>query len=301
MMNAPWLTPNIQSLLSQALDAKLHHAVLLQGPHGIGKAQALDVMAMALLCDVGNGCGECKSCKLYLAQSHPDKLALTTDTNTLSVDNIRELIRFLQTKAQASTRIDAKKVVVIPDAHRMTEAASNALLKALEEPQNNSFILLSVSKETLPATILSRVMKVACFGPEQEEAKAWLSNTMGKEDALNQLAADFNYLYKQPYLLKSALEQLPEGVFADIQSLFGTVLSPLNKRKLLDKYVKEPLFLEVFLPYLQQKVAQKQRNLQDPVAKQNLQTQFNQFINVTLHIPGANTAQGIMALINTLV
>src|SRR5690606_26412999 len=97
-----------------------------------------------LLCltPTGKPCGQCKSCKLMQAESHPDFYLLQPNpelkTPTIGVDAIRGLTNSLQETANQGHN----KVAVIEQADRMTVAASNALLKTLEEPQANTYIIL---------------------------------------------------------------------------------------------------------------------------------------------------------------
>ena len=140
MLALPWLAERYQQLVQRFQTSKLHHGILLSGPQGVGKRELADAMMQAILClhpSSGGPCGECQSCKLIEAGTHPDRYLLESDKQ-LGVDAIREAIGKLNTTAQ----IGRHKVLIIPAAERMTEAASNALLKTLEEPTDNTYLLL---------------------------------------------------------------------------------------------------------------------------------------------------------------
>lgn len=156
--NAPWLEAIQFQLGSLALQGQLHHALLFTGAVGVGKHWVANHLAQQLLCTqpaAAGACGECKSCLLVNAGHHPDLLVLKSDTS-LGVDAVRELSHFMQGSPQQG----GARVVLLPQAHKMTEAAANALLKNLEEPGDNSFLLLQTSQEQqLLPTILSRCQK----------------------------------------------------------------------------------------------------------------------------------------------
>jgi DNA polymerase-3 subunit delta' len=152
-----------QLLLSQQISAnRLPHAILISGVKGSGKSQLANWLSQVLLCQQAKQpdqqgllqpCDHCKACRLYQSKTYPDHLTLSTQTRTLGVDDIRRGSYFLEKTAQLGTT----KIVLIPDAHKMTPAAANALLKTLEEPTNNSVIILWCEQsERLLATITSR-------------------------------------------------------------------------------------------------------------------------------------------------
>ncbi|MCU7553968.1 DNA polymerase III subunit delta' [Alteromonas sp. ASW11-19] len=177
----PWFERTFASLTGRLLAQRLHHALLLAGPPEIGKFQLADALAQVILCQqpasVGS-CGHCQSCKLFAAGSHPDFHMLESDKQ-LGVDKIREGIARLSGTAQLSRN----KVLVIPAAHTMTDSAANALLKTLEEPTDNTFLLLLTEKpQQLLPTILSRCEKCTLPVPGEAESLNWLK-AEGVEDA----------------------------------------------------------------------------------------------------------------------
>jgi DNA polymerase III subunit delta' len=150
----PWLLGYQQQLHGLLSKQQLAHGLLLSGPAGIGKQRLADWLAAALLCTADvKPCGQCKSCLLRVAGSHADLLLIDSSGSTIGVDAIRQLSQFMYGRAQQQQH----KVVLLPQAEKLTEAAANALLKTLEEPPQNSFLLLcSSAVSTLAPTILSR-------------------------------------------------------------------------------------------------------------------------------------------------
>ncbi|MFQ2257137.1 DNA polymerase III subunit delta' [Aeromonas dhakensis] len=171
----PWLIPDWRALSQTAAAGRLGHAWLLLGDPGLGKEQLAQQLARLHLChqpDRGEPCGHCHSCQLFEKGHHPDLGSLTTEGKTIGVEAIREICARLQNSAQ----LGRGKVVIIPDAERMTESAANALLKTLEEPAGDSLLLLIASQVSrLLPTILSRCHKHVCQLPAEGETLAWLA------------------------------------------------------------------------------------------------------------------------------
>lgn len=171
----PWLIPDWHALSQTAQAGRLGHAWLLLGDPGLGKEQLAERLARLHLCqqpDRGEPCGQCHSCQLLDKGHHPDLGTLPADSKTIGVEAIREICARLQNSAQ----LGRGKVVIIPDAERMTESAANALLKTLEEPAGDSLLLLiAFQVSRLLPTILSRCHKHVCQLPTEGETVRWLA------------------------------------------------------------------------------------------------------------------------------
>ncbi len=174
---------------------KFPHALLLQGPVGIGKDELARLLSQSLLCqntaDIeGMACGQCQSCRLFNSGNHPDFLQISPEEagKAIKVDQIRQMVSALAMTSHAG----GYKVVVITPADNMNINAANSLLKTLEEPTDNTLILLvSVAPACLPATVRSRCQSYTCVLPETGVARNWLSQQLdeGEDiDALLELA-----------------------------------------------------------------------------------------------------------------
>lgn len=171
-MLIPWFSQPLQQLWQLGQAGRLHHALLFTGTRGIGKGWLAQQLAERLLCHHPSiaPCGLCKSCLLMNAGHHPDFLKLTSDSS-IGVDAVRDISLFFQQFSQQG----GAKVVSIADAHKMTEAASNALLKTLEEPGQNCFLLLQTDHpDRLLPTILSRCQVWALPTPTTEQSLMFL-------------------------------------------------------------------------------------------------------------------------------
>ncbi|MFC4563840.1 DNA polymerase III subunit delta' [Nocardiopsis mangrovi] len=137
------------------------HAWLFTGPPGSGRAEAARAFAAALQCPDG-GCGHCDSCHQVLAGTHPDVLYVRPSGLSFGVDKTRDLVL-----RSASRPTGGRfRVVLFEDADRATEAASNALLKAVEEPSPRTvWLLCTPTAEDLLVTIRSRCRLVTLRTP----------------------------------------------------------------------------------------------------------------------------------------
>lgn len=172
--------------------ARLPHAILLQGPAGLGKGAFAWRLAHFLLC-VNRGadasaCGTCHSCTLFAAGTHPDLLTVRPpeDSATIPVDQVREVRDFLALKPHTA----AHKLVLLAPAEAMNVNAANALLKVLEEPPPGGvLVLVTAQPARLPATLRSRCSAIAFRAPAHADGRQWLDRqgvTGDLETALEQ-------------------------------------------------------------------------------------------------------------------
>ena len=174
----PWHAAAWQRLAEQRAAGRLPHALLLQGPAGVGKAGFGAFFARSVLCAepdaAGVACGQCRSCVQFAAGSHPDFRVAEPpeDKKTIRVDQVRELIGWL---VQRSHYQHGSKLLLVPAAECMNTAAANALLKTLEEPPADTLIVLVCARPAdLLATVRSRCQAVLIAMPPPARAMAWL-------------------------------------------------------------------------------------------------------------------------------
>ncbi|WP_407541170.1 DNA polymerase III subunit gamma/tau [Deinococcus radiomollis] len=146
---------HVKDVLRAALEqGRVGHAYLFSGPRGVGKTTTARLIAMTANCTQPGikPCGECESCLSVRAGNHPDVLEIDAASNN-SVDDVREL----REKVSLSAMRGGKKIYILDEAHMMSRAAFNALLKTLEEPPEHViFILATTEPEKIIPTILSR-------------------------------------------------------------------------------------------------------------------------------------------------
>ncbi len=181
----PWHASLWSSLTADL--ARLPHALLLQGPVGVGKRDFALRLAAALLCAQPDAetaaCGHCHGCRLLAAGTHPDLTMVVPeeDRRGIVIDQIRGLGAFLALRPHTA----ARKVAILSPADSMNLNAANSLLKILEEPPLGSVLLLVASQPArLPATIRSRCQRLMFTAPGRALALDWLKGREGGEVAL---------------------------------------------------------------------------------------------------------------------
>jgi DNA polymerase-3 subunit delta' len=145
----------LRILLALVANAAVPHALLFTGIDGIGRATAARALAMALNCarQPGAGCDRCRDCRRIQAGSHPDVWKMAPAGTFFKISQVRELLATLAMKPYEARH----RLVILEDAHAMTPAAGNALLKVLEEPPPRTVLVLTApqASDLLP-TIVSR-------------------------------------------------------------------------------------------------------------------------------------------------
>jgi DNA polymerase-3 subunit delta' len=186
----------IRILTSLLKNGTLPHAFLFTGTEGVGKQAAAVALAMACNCQRENTgfkaadqpdptpdsppvksvvtsiepCGACNSCKKIASGKHADIIRVQPSGSFIKIAQIRELVQTLAMKPY-----EAKiRMAIITDAQALNDAASNALLKVLEEPPERTIlVLIATRKSGLLPTIVSRCQQIG-FNPISKENIAHL-------------------------------------------------------------------------------------------------------------------------------
>jgi DNA polymerase-3 subunit delta' len=184
----PWLEASWRQLCQARMQGRMPHALLLSGPRGVGKRDFAQALARALLCREpdadGQACGQCQPCRQWQTGSPPDFLRVEPEEEgkAIKVDQVRGLCAELSLTSHGG----GYKVALLQPAERMNVNAANSLLKTLEEPTDNTVLLLVTERPAqLPATIRSRCQQLGFPAPSREDALAWLGNqaSIGAERA----------------------------------------------------------------------------------------------------------------------
>ncbi|MFP3036853.1 MAG: DNA polymerase III subunit delta' C-terminal domain-containing protein [Arsenophonus sp.] len=172
----PWLKDAYKQIISFHQKKKAHPVLLLHTHSGIGSDALIYAISRWLMChrpiDI-KSCGKCHSCKLMLAETHLDwhKITLENGKNIIGIENIRYLIEILVTHAQHG----GAKVIWFPSLESLSESASNALLKTLEEPTDNTYFLLECRNPSfLLDTLRSRCFYYHLSIPDYKSVVFWL-------------------------------------------------------------------------------------------------------------------------------
>jgi DNA polymerase-3 subunit delta' len=176
-----WLEQQQLLLSKQITQIKLPHAILINGVEGAGKSALSQWLIQVLSCtnpenieQVLLPCKECKSCLLHRSNTYPDHLLIESGGKSIGVDQVRQASRFFEKTSQ----IGQCKTALITAAHNMTVSAANALLKTLEEPNPDNYIVLLTSEvQTLLPTIISRCFIIDIRPPVGEQLLAELKQS----------------------------------------------------------------------------------------------------------------------------
>ncbi|RZT89064.1 DNA polymerase-3 subunit delta' [Pseudonocardia sediminis] len=167
--------------------ASMTHAWLFTGPPGSGRSNAARAFAAALQCP-DHGCGQCASCRTIMSRTHADVREIVPEGLSISVAEMRSLVQLAARKPSTAPW----QIVIIADADRLTEGASNALLKAVEEPAPETVFLLcapSDHPDDVPVTIRSRCRLVHLRSPSAEAVAGVLRDRDGIDPDQAQWAA----------------------------------------------------------------------------------------------------------------
>lgn len=178
----------IDGIAAQMASGQVSHAWLLLGPRGSGKVPVAMAMAAALDCErePAVGCGLCSTCARIMRRRHPDVHHIAPEGPLIPVDVIREVVIPEASRSAFEARA---KVFIIEEADRMNAAAQNALLKTLEEPQPQTFfILTSDHEEEVLETVMSRC-RIVRLDPVPEARMVDLLLDDGVDDELALLVA----------------------------------------------------------------------------------------------------------------
>ena len=173
------VTRTLKNAIEQARTA---HGYIFSGHRGIGKTTIARILAMALNCrskdhPVAEPCGVCESCTEVRAGNSVDVIEIDAATNR-GIDEIREL----REAARYRPARDRFKIYILDEAHQITDAAFNALLKTLEEPPGHVvFMLATTAPEDIPQTIRSRCQHFSFRAVRFEEILGQLRDLVGRE------------------------------------------------------------------------------------------------------------------------
>lgn len=170
------------TLAREVADGRVAHAYLFTGPRGTGKTTTARIIAKSLNCENrhpdGEPCNECSSCVAITEGTSLDVLELDAASHN-SVDDVRDIQLSVTTMASAPT---SKRVFVLDEAHMLSKAAGNALLKTLEEPPDHvHFVLATTEPYKLLDTIRSRTQRFDFHPVPTEDLAGYLSSIADRE------------------------------------------------------------------------------------------------------------------------
>ncbi|MGD0570072.1 MAG: DNA polymerase III subunit gamma/tau [Candidatus Sulfotelmatobacter sp.] len=214
------VTRTLQNALEQERTA---HGYIFSGHRGIGKTTVARILAAALNCrssdkPVAEPCGICESCTEIRAGNAVDVIEIDAATNR-GIDEIREL----REAARYRPARDRFKIYILDEAHQITDAAFNALLKTLEEPPDHIvFMLATTQPEDIPQTIRSRCQHFSFRAVKFDEIVGQLRDLTGRE----KIEADDDAL--------ALLAEAGDGSMRDALSILDQAIASSNGRLTAD-------------------------------------------------------------------
>jgi DNA polymerase III subunit gamma/tau len=215
---------HVTRTLKNAIEqGRIAHGYIFSGHRGIGKTTIARILAMALNCrssdhPVAEPCGVCESCTEIRAGNSVDVIEIDAATNR-GIDEIREL----REAARYRPARDRFKIYILDEAHQITDAAFNALLKTLEEPPGHVvFMLATTQPEDIPQTIRSRCQHFSFHAVRFDEILAQLRDLVGRE----KIEADENAL--------ALLAEAGDGSMRDALSILDQAIASSVERLTLE-------------------------------------------------------------------
>jgi DNA polymerase-3 subunit gamma/tau len=214
------VTRTLQNAIAQE---RIAHGYIFSGHRGIGKTTVARILAMALNCrsaekPVTEPCGICDSCTEIRAGNSVDVIEIDAATNR-GIDEIREL----REAARYRPARDRFKIYILDEAHQITDAAFNALLKTLEEPPSHViFMMATTQPEDIPQTIRSRCQHFSYRAMKFEDIMGQLRDIVAKE----KIPADEGAL--------ALLAEAGDGSMRDALSILDQAIASTSEHLTLD-------------------------------------------------------------------
>lgn len=225
----PWLLDYGSRLFRYQQQDRLPSAIMLVGDEGLGLSAFAKTFANRVICLAaepdGAACGSCASCLLFKAGSYPDYFHVVPEEGKTSIGI--DVIRQLSATLSLNNQYLKPRMVVIDPVDAMLHQASNSLLKTLEEPSDNTcLILIAHQPSRIPATIRSRCQLIMVKDIDLLGAREWLeaSGCNKVNEYLN--LADHSPMLAHELWEKNALE-IRDSLFDDFLNLAKGRLDPL--------------------------------------------------------------------------
>ncbi len=255
----PWLEKPYAELVADLDKGRLPHALLIHGPGGWGESTLAEAFALRLIERSAdrNGAAEI---------AHPDLRWVVPegDGGQILIDTVRDAAEFIVRTPQIAPR----KVAVIPNADAMNGHSANALLKTLEEPPPNSYVILvSDSVRDLLPTVRSRCRWVPVRPAGEPSTRTWISEQAPNASADTIAALCFEY-GEAPFHVVAALERAAQPISKALHAVAAGEIHPLRAVEAWAKHLS-PELVERWMRYVARAIAARlapNGTAEDPIA-----------------------------------
>ena len=230
-MNVFEYQKEVVQILNNSLDRNhLSHAYIFEGPKGSGTKEIAIYLAQKLLCLNNNSaCGECENCIRVKNGTHTNVIIISPMGDTIRKDQIAGIIH----EGQMTSVTDKNRIFIIEEADKLNIASANTLLKFLEEPYpNNYVVLLTTNANKLLDTIVSRTQLLR-FKP------------INKEEIVNQLIKS-NIEKDYAYILSELYGNVEDAMAAYKEESVNNAID-LFKKLVNAKQNNKDLYIEYYL------------------------------------------------------
>lgn len=219
------------SLYELMCSERLHPVILLEGRQGLGKRHLAVWMAARLLCEQKitlqgpvDPCGKCGACREVLSGLHHDVMIINEPGASIRTADAEVFQEHFNTLSATGRRLG-----LLMNADKMTMEAANRLLKTLEEPPAQAFIILTSSRPlSLPPTILGRCLRWRLQAPDRDQVVEWTRKLLHGNDieklGANEVSKFVQHMAFSPGRIRKAIEHgdiLVDDLAEDVRALLG--------------------------------------------------------------------------------
>ncbi len=242
--------PDAFSFFSRVVETqRISHSYIFWGPDGIWKLEFAIFVARSFLCGFMPPCGFCSQC---VFDHHPDIFLVKRGEGDerLKVSAVREVLGL----ARVAPTVSHHKFILFDEAHLMTQQSFSALLKSIEEPKpSTTFFLVTTKLDVIPATILSRCVRVRLF-PSDFDAiieEKMREKFPGLDDSRKEKLISLSFMNP------SILDKISPEDIDKIYEMISFLISSGDKKsrhffiKYVDEYISDRDTARVFLDALE--------------------------------------------------
>lgn len=224
-------TEAFEMLRREKSSGTVSHAYLIVCADGEYLTEYLKEFAKLIACEEGLPCGRCRNCRLIEDNAHSDVL-IYPKTDAVKTEDIADLIEQSYVKPIETN----KKIFLLSHAETMNLSAQNKLLKTLEEPPKNVYVILGATSEYgLLPTVLSRVKKLEIKAFEEEKLLFFLQDECPDEDRLKEAA------YCADGTISGVKKLYDDKKFGEIKELCLRLVTDMKSSKQVLRFAEETL------------------------------------------------------------